>query len=250
MAEEKTDQYGMRVVAFLDILGFSDAVRQIETDESMFRRIRTSQVAMRNFSAFPEHISFAAVELAKGTQISTFSDCIVVSAPNRDFALFCVGNIVLEISRLFLSELGLLIRGGITCGSIFHDGAQVFGRAVIEAYDIERNIARYPRVVVAPTLVTRWRQETTDTPMKLYLDLLATENDGVHFIDPFHQPFNETEKLMFDHSRGQLDRLLRDPKPRFRDWTKIVWLANRYNRTATAIGRPLIDIPMFPGTWP
>jgi hypothetical protein len=244
-------EYSNRFVAFVDILGFSEAVRSIEATPKMFERIRSTQVAMRNISEDPSRINLFGSLLSPNPQITGFSDCIVISAPDQPFGLWYVAVVVLDISRLFLSELGLMIRGGLSYGPLYHQQSSVFGRAFLEAYELERDIARHPRVVVSPKLVDRWRGDTEGTPVRLYSDLLVRDSDGVHYIDLFHTPFNAWEKRAFDMSRVHLDQHLREPKSRYRDWTKVAWLANRYNEAVKRLGHgQAIDIPQFPPPQP
>ena len=48
--------------------------------------------------------------------------------------------------------IGILpIRGGLTYGNFYHNGSEIlFGEAMIEAYDLERLHAFFPRIVVNP----------------------------------------------------------------------------------------------------
>lgn len=43
---------------------------------------------------------------------------------------------------------GLLVRGGISCGSFFSDERMIWGNALIRAYALEGQIAIYPRIIV------------------------------------------------------------------------------------------------------
>lgn len=44
--------------------------------------------------------------------------------------------------------MGFLVRGGITIGPLYHDSNIVFGPALVRAATIEKDLARFPRVVL------------------------------------------------------------------------------------------------------
>ena len=50
-------------------------------------------------------------------------------------------------------HLGLLLRGGICKGELLHLPDIVFGKAFLEAYCLERDTAKLPRLVVADAMV-------------------------------------------------------------------------------------------------
>ena len=50
-------------------------------------------------------------------------------------------------------RIGLLIRGGLSFGQLYHQGGVVFGEAMIDAYRLECKVAVNPRVVVSDALL-------------------------------------------------------------------------------------------------
>jgi hypothetical protein len=49
-------------------------------------------------------------------------------------------------------EVGLLVRGGLTRGKLYHRGGVVVGKAMVDAYKLERDVAVGARVVVDPAI--------------------------------------------------------------------------------------------------
>jgi len=91
-----------------------------------------------------------------------------------------------------LLKLGFLCRGGLTKGLCYHHDNIVFGPAVIEAHDIEKNESQYPRVVLSNKVV----------------------NDGQKALPPINQIFNrfvkeDTDSKFFVHYL-RIIRLLSD----------------------------------------
>ena len=53
-----------------------------------------------------------------------------------------------------LFEKGIIFRGGLTIGNIIHhENGTVFGQGLIDAYLLESNNARYPRIILSDRLI-------------------------------------------------------------------------------------------------
>ena len=83
------------------------------------------------------------------------------------------------MSLVHVVDLRLARRGGVAIGDIYHDDEAVFGPGLVRAYDIESNVAKFPRIVVD--------QEVLDTcgPISGF----NVFEDGLHFLDPFTTDF-------------------------------------------------------------
>lgn len=78
---------------------------------------------------------------------TAFSDCIVLSEAVDPKAL---QYLLFRVSQFALDLLasGFLLRGAIAKGLLRHSERVIFGPAFLNAYDSERNVAKYPRIVV------------------------------------------------------------------------------------------------------
>lgn len=131
--------YEKRIVVFLDVLGFSSMIEESKADTLLRRKLKQVTELIRN-SAYSE---------GTGREVSTFSDSAVISYPlNKYSSLFYLLIDIIHL-QLNLGALGVLFRGGIVIGDCFHDGNIIFGPAMNEAYNLERNVAQWPRVVVS-----------------------------------------------------------------------------------------------------
>ncbi len=80
-----------------------------------------------------------------------FSDNIVFAQEIiSENIVYQVFNFILFVSAYLHQSLlaGFLVRGGITIGDLYIDNTFVSGKALIKAYQLESQIAIYPRVVV------------------------------------------------------------------------------------------------------
>jgi hypothetical protein len=133
-----------------------------------------SDVALNYYSQKPPHIKedfpFEA---------SHFSDTIVLSCRPGRPTLQIFALRVQSICAMLLD--GHYTRGAIVVGKVHHEISTVFGPALIEAYELEKNVAKYPRVIVtpdafphiSPTIPTR-----TDHDGLVFVDMLGIIADN------------------------------------------------------------------------
>ncbi len=138
MKEEKY-AYERRVIAFLDILGVKELLK--EKDPRIFEIV--SILSDYQTSEKPNFES------------TFFSDSIVISfllSEDDKENLKNLRSLILDITlslcaRLFLK--GILLRGSITIGDLYHKGNTIIGQALVDAYEMETKIAFYPRIILS-----------------------------------------------------------------------------------------------------
>ena len=249
--------YGERYVAFIDILGFKEMVVHIGENVEAFQVLSClptilAQVASENRTMFSDTPDF---------QCTAFSDSVVISTDASSISPFVgIYSIVYAVHALgkrFL-KAGALVRGGLSKGVLYHKGPILFGLGMVQAYELETTIARVPRVVVSPAVRRVWDEAFAGGHWLAVLkDVIKTDNDGMGYVDLFHFPQGgsiDSATLDFIKTAGHiLAHLLNKPGLPLAAWTKIVWLANQYNRAdivrrLRALGKtlPNIEIPMEP----
>ncbi len=142
--------YQVRAIAFIDILGWSQAV-EASIDDAELRRVLLNSIWFL-LARTKDYVETETAELPSKDEFSQFSDCIIVSFPYHDYK---------DLARLlrFVAEFqdsmivsGLPLRGGVTVGPLFHTETFAFGPAMNRAYDLESEIAKFPRVIIDPAL--------------------------------------------------------------------------------------------------
>lgn len=189
MAADKADEtfVGWYVVAFLDLLGQQDKLRQISVlpdqgnaEEVAAFKHQVMQMygpvkALRTFflrsintlssntgdEKLQEHEKAFIQEFRSCPVYSrTFSDSVIAHVPLRNdlskYPCRAIYGVLSAAAITFLSCLanGNPIRGGIELGLGFNiETDEIYGPALARAYTIESKVAQYPRVVIGDELV-------------------------------------------------------------------------------------------------
>lgn len=162
-------QLSSHFVAFIDLLGFSEMVRaDCESSQGpKFLRLL--------YDAHLRATSIFGRDLDAG--LTQFSDSVVFSRP---FDLSALPDFISSIAAWQRSLLmdGLLCRGGIAFGKHFAKERFLFSKALIDAYHLESNKAKYPRIIVSHDLM-----ELAASKVNLSELRVVKEEDGAAFVD-------------------------------------------------------------------
>lgn len=148
-------KYTKRIVAFADILGWSNAINSKQF-ASIYKAVTSIANHAGTFSPeMKDKVKTCRVEpfikKYESVEFSYFSDSLVISvAPDYGEFLFSI----LSFSAVELLRAGFLTRGGVTIGDLYHDKGVVFGPALNEAVDIEQKEALYPRILCSRKLLS------------------------------------------------------------------------------------------------
>ncbi len=192
-------QYAVSLVTYLDILGFKDLIRTRSAGE-ISRIVRVVKEAVQparfktRLSAIPddEYVNFSDLSL-----IATPLEKAPHNRPSSQ--LFSqVLHLVHAQSNLILDE-AILIRGAVTIGEVVKSWGQLFGPAVVRAYELERDYARYPRIIidarifeVLDGLPGAWLNGKREDKRTLRR-LLRKDRDGRLFVDYLRALQNELD---------------------------------------------------------
>ncbi|MGQ1890135.1 hypothetical protein ACT29H_06805 [Thermophagus sp. OGC60D27] len=162
-------KYEKRLVAFIDILGFKEIVKQSEKDISKIELIYSVLDYLKNWEA-QEKWDLRLVEIEGDAQkrgvenfdirgktnITAFSDSIVVSVKVDNNINEMASTLIVHLAYIgaILLEKGILFRGGLTVGNLIHiENGIVFGQGLIDSYKLESKSAKYPRIILSDKLL-------------------------------------------------------------------------------------------------
>ena len=186
-------KYDERLVAFIDILGFKEIVKQSEKDSSRIELIYSVLSYLKNWEVPKKwNLKFVEIEedaqkkgierfdIRNKTNSTSFSDSIVVSVKVENDINEVASTLIVNLAYIgaILFEQGILFRGGLTIGNIIHDEhGTVFGQGLIDAYKLESNNSKYPRIILSDKLLIIERKIE-----RLHTLLKSVNQDVVPFV--------------------------------------------------------------------
>ncbi len=141
------------VTVFLDVLGYRELMAGTGTTAEANNLLERLHGAMKRAESWVSGAVSGRREIQHWVSRS-FTDNIVVGYPIRDKSALGeaeIGTMLWHVAmfQLEMIRAGFFVRGAISVGELYIDDHMVFGKALIEAYHAEQNIARVPRVVLA-----------------------------------------------------------------------------------------------------
>lgn len=261
--EAKMERYLPSTVAFIDILGFSHLVNEGATDDHAFRAI---EEALGKIEAQKAHIPNSKAPKMK---IMNFSDTIVMWAGTDSVDFWSVFLTAAGLTTKLLYK-GILCRGAITIGGIHSKSLtsqevksdSIFGPAIIEAYRLEKSVAKFPRIVLSESAFKK-AIETEKKNSKFGRGIKKIERhiDGIPFINPCFlvqamlcsddETQTQSGARLWEELRQNIEanafKYLYVPGA----WEKYQWVADRFNdmrlELPSEVKRPnAIDIFVMP----
>jgi len=176
--------YEDRLIIYIDILGFSDFVNytsqtKINTSEKI-KKIDKLLSMIKNFFS-DEH---EVLRLSKTRQATSFSDLIVISISLEDIDY--MDSEIYDVFYLLLNATirGFLLRGAIAYGKIIHTKDVIFGPGLIDVYNKERTIAKYPRIIIDDVVVADLKDLPQKSKNAKNCDhIISRDIDGIYYID-------------------------------------------------------------------
>jgi len=219
--------YGCRIVAYLDILGFRNLVLSgAEAAEETIATLdgslnHTLQCIKETEGADPDWCS-----------VKLFSDCICISCEDT------INNLHLMLSEVsflqwFLAGDAIFLAGGLAVGHHFESPRIIFSEGLVRAYDLQAHDP-FPRVLVDVTVQERIRSESLGKAGGELLSYVMCGQDGVVFLDYLQYAAEmasytgNLDDLLSSHKEGIL-RQVKDKSLPPRVLAKYRWLSDYHN---------------------
>lgn len=151
---------------FLDILGYSSRISKIYNNEKageIFALLDSIEARIKEYCSIASaHDAYKEYDL----HYSFISDAIVLSfTPKNNLNISLEEKLFLNQTTLefiftwimnvqidIIFQAGLFLRGGISIKEIYWQNEKVVGPGLIEAYQLEQQMAEHPRIILSPEL--------------------------------------------------------------------------------------------------
>lgn len=252
-------EYSQRLTCFIDLLGFeaaiaqscqNDEIRQAihqiilslspnkireVLDEGIFVTNKGSERVGEVEGKIPEQTS-DSVRNKTPLNITQFSDSYVLSCPVDD-PVSCseLLEVVAAIKSMYFHNLGMIMRGGLSIGSLIHEeGGALFGPVMIEAYKLESRQAIYPRVLISEEAYHHLEAvlgEVKPNLLDTALTFVRKAFDGHMFIDLISifeaKGFVEQKKSEIEDRLADIEEDILSTSPMA--YPKVAYLLDRWN---------------------
>jgi len=252
----KNLNYEFRIIAFIDILGFKEIVKQSEKDSTKVELLYSALEYLKDWEISDRwDLKFLEIEedaQKKGvknfeirgkTNSTSFSDSIVVSVKVDNDVNEMVSTLITNLSYIgaILFEKGILFRGGLTIGNIIHnENGTVFGQGLIDAYLLETKSAKFPRIILSDKLISYLnypiKAKRERYPYHQYLNRFEDGCVGFHqmihyqVIESWSEMTNEKLKESLDNVRKTIVNGLDVSFENSDVYEKYKWLENQYEK--------------------
>ena len=90
-------------------------------------------------------------------KLHTSLTLVISAAPESARHVFTIAVIAISVAQIVFEE-GHYVRGAIVQGGLVHRPDTIYGPAFVQAHMIEKSVAKYPRVVIAPNAEAAMRK--------------------------------------------------------------------------------------------
>ena len=157
-------EYTKGYVAFIDILGFSNLVSNVESAEQVKKLFEFVEKFRYFYNTSPE----------LNVKVAFFSDSIVLTTDNQENFTMLLSAI--WVAESFLKEnTKLYFRGGISKGLYYNEAGVAFGPAIVNSYKLE-NKAIYSRIIIDDEIAVNYDEDDF---------LIIKDSDGKYCFNPF-----------------------------------------------------------------
>lgn len=175
----------IRLLVFIDILGFKEIIRDSRKLDEILRLLESIRDRNSNFHLQIQPQNGMAIANFIPDFIS-FSDHLIMSYPlgndqycqSNNFQMFSndLSRIIYELHLQSL-KLGFLLRGAVAVGEMYYDRERViiFGNNLNEAIQDESRLAVYPRVVASESYIRFLADRNENNPF------MEEDFDGMYF---------------------------------------------------------------------
>ena len=198
-------QFREKFIAYVDILGFKSKVES--ADAELGESLSLSQLlAMLTTLEGQKHSEIIRIDGPTicpeslynqrdlDYRVTQISDCVVISAEVSPAGIIHImGQIQGTVWKLLMQ--GVMLRGYITRGNIFHEGNTFLGPGYHRALEGEKKVTAFqesngdvgtPFIEIDPAVV-RYINESGDECVKTMLARMTKNEDDVTAIFPFHK---------------------------------------------------------------
>lgn len=199
------------LVGYIDLLAGKSLILNDKEDKELnvvyqcYCEMKSTVDRLSSFAPIPYTIKIFSDNIV----VAILSDETMLNDNNPIVALNRMVTIVGYFQRLLLQH-NILTRGSITYGDLYIDDLMVWGAALLDAYNLENNIAKFPRVVISENVV-KIVSSITDVPEELlFINNIIKDSDGLLFLNYLNFPKDKGVSKLINDSFEKTNSLVEE----------------------------------------
>lgn len=220
------------LVAFFDILGFSDLVQRAVHGDGPAMIAEIDSALRQSLEVLDKKWSWED----EGLSLTMFSDCACVSVPATGANMDAFFQIVPAIQAR-LARRRICVRGAMTIGKHFANERMIFSEGLVEAYRLESTVAEHPRVLISPELEQWVYSVGHDEDLIWFRDLYTWRDpqdqmlfaDYLNFMPLVRRSQPEEESPDLRNHAGWIEDSIAEYRDRPRVRAKFEWMERYHN---------------------
>lgn len=211
------------IVAYIDILGFTNIINNDESGQHLKLIFNIYNQALAHINSTKKIMSIEEIK------IKLFSDNILLAIKlNKNYTkeeLIEKLYKLVFILRYFQFDFLLntyTLRGGITLGKLFINDFFIYGKGLLDSYNMESKLAIFPRIIINETLIKNIQHHKS---VLLYLE---KDFDSFYFVDYLTLLFSGTCNETLSNIRKIIIYLTQQNNNE-KVKQKYYWLINKFN---------------------
>jgi hypothetical protein len=233
---QEPDYYPDRYFAFADVLGFSQLVHDFSAGKKKLGHLREMLMRLHN----PSHNE--ADTAAADFRAQSISDGVAVSVATSPIGLKLLFDALEQLSLDFLTQ-GHFIRGAVVRGKLYHDKHMVFGLAFLDAYHLESEVVKFPRIMVRRNVI----EEAKRSSGKMFNRRFRNAEDGpsyIHILRSLEDMMKSDDVRPITSTADRFKTIQAAVQQKFlqaadnpRHFEKVQWFAKYWNSIVPAQGK-------------
>lgn len=173
-------EYKKHYIAFLDILGFKEMIKDKTCED--IHKILSTKMKKPLSGVYKGTTSVVDMNDIK-QQVMSDSICFYIECNKRNALAGLIFTCAYFQEELLRLEEPILIRGAIIQGDLYADDRIIFGPGFVRAYQMEEHCAKFPRIIVTKSTLDEALDDTEENIRDYISQTVFCDFDEFYVVD-------------------------------------------------------------------
>lgn len=180
-------EYGECYIAFLDMLGFKKLINDSSCDEiaGIFAKFSNRKPLKEVYLGNKNIISENTADALK-MKVMSDSICFYIDVNVTNALLCIIMSCIFFQYELYQNNIPIFLRGSIVRGQLYAKRDIIFGPGLTQAYLLEENNAKYPRIILTKETLLSMKiskEYNLDDYISIFKSVVFRDDDAFYAVD-------------------------------------------------------------------